>query len=561
MNSGINNPILWEIIEEHYLNSKFTGTKQSTAEELLKLAFLMSSSQIHHFTIWEKLINDLTAQKDSLNFSQKVMLAKSLSKVEEATSFDKEFLTKKFKPFLTELIEAVITNKEHLTLKELVGLLLAAEKIGMSKEGILSKIEDSLFEKVDLLPKRHVYDLVKIYSKVTLTKERKEFMKNLRKVLISKFDEKITDSDANNFNIINNYLYKNRITSLQEYNEPYFQFIVTDKLKVFEYLFVYRMKTSSIMDVINFSILIQGQLSKNMLQLSPETLLKVLSFFEIRGEISENFLELTLSFCKKYLSQVNEKHFRQQIYAYLIYAKFDPSHARGPRATKLAEDLVERLEQLNDTGVEAEILRFTAQNINELGREFTQVIKTYYKNKINKLSEASVYELFSIITEEDLKENNFKEIVEDHLSQNFKYMKTLAFCKSLHLIRSVLPKEYLSLTIDNISTKPLTLEEMEVLLRRSESLPTELKGHITESFKVHKEEINWKNINQVATILLRILNNAQMFDKDFIQSLMGVVSSKQNFFNQKTLDRLIDAYSKATREENISQSRAHSLNV
>jgi len=550
MNSGINNPVLWDIVEQHYLNSKFTVQSQATAEELLKLAFLMSSSQVHYSALWEKLIEDLSVQKDSLNYTQKVMLVKSLSKVEENSSLNKDFLANKFQPYLRGLIDSVLKNKEHLTLKELVGLLLSAEKMGMVKEDLLVKVEEKLFEKVEFLTKRHIYDLVKLYSKQQiLSKERKEFMKDLRRVLISKFDEDITNSDANNFNIINNYMYKNRIINIQDYNDPYFQFIVDGKFKVFEYLYVSRMKTSSIMELINFSILVQGQLTKSMIQLSPETLLKVLNFFEIRGEVSQSFLELTLNVCKKYLSPVNEKHFRQQIYAYLIYAKFDPAHARGPRATKIAEDLVARLEAVNDYELKEEILRFTANNINELGREFAQVIKAYYKTQIHKLNEVSVYELFSIITEEDMKDNSLKEIVEDYLGQNFKYMKNLALCKSLHLIKLALPKEYTNLALDSISAKPLSLEEIEVLLRRSDNLPEELKGHISESFGALKDETNWQNINQVGTILLRILNSSQMFDKEFIQSLMGVVTAKQSYFNQKTLDKLITAYSKATNEQ------------
>ena len=48
MNSSINNPVIWDIVEQHYLNSKFTVQSQTIGEDLLKLAFLMSSSQIHY---------------------------------------------------------------------------------------------------------------------------------------------------------------------------------------------------------------------------------------------------------------------------------------------------------------------------------------------------------------------------------------------------------------------------------------------------------------------------------------------------------------------------------
>jgi len=66
--------------------------------------------------------------------------------------------------------------------------------------------------------------------------------------------------------------------------------------------------------------------------------------------------------------------------------------ARGPRATKIAEMLVTRLEDINDYELKEEILRFTVNNITKLGREFAQVIKAYYKTQTHKLNEVSVYE-------------------------------------------------------------------------------------------------------------------------------------------------------------------------
>jgi len=104
-------------------------------------------------------------------------------------------------------------------------------------------------------------------------------VKHLRRVLISKFDVNISNSDAKNFNIINAYMNKSKLINIQDYEDPYSQFNVDDKFKVFEYLYVSRMQTFFIMELINFSILIQGQLTKSMIQLSPETLLKVPNFF------------------------------------------------------------------------------------------------------------------------------------------------------------------------------------------------------------------------------------------------------------------------------------------
>jgi len=62
-----------------------------------------------------------------------------------------------FQPYLRGLIDSVLKNKEHLTLKELMGLLLSAgKKIGVVKEDLLVRTEEKLFEKVEFLTKRQI---------------------------------------------------------------------------------------------------------------------------------------------------------------------------------------------------------------------------------------------------------------------------------------------------------------------------------------------------------------------------------------------------------------------
>jgi len=546
LNSGINSATLWKVIQKHYLNNDFSGTNQVQAEDLLKLAFIMSSSKTQNAEIWQRLIRDLINQKESLNSSQKVMLAKSLCKIDAEGLFTGRFVEEEFKPYLYDLIQSAAKDKELLTLREITGLILAAEEAQLLNENIIQKVEGKLFEKSNLLSKRNIYDLMKTYNKLPLNKDRKQFIKGLKKVLLSKFDKKIGYRDALNFNVINNYLYKNGIISLQEFNDPYFQFILDDKFEVFEHLYVARMKTSSIVDVMNFSLLVQGQLSKHMLQLNPETLVKVLGFLELRGEISDTFLQMALEGCRKYTQPVHEKHVKQQLYAYLLFGKYDAS-VNGSKLTRLAEQMVEKLEQLGDMEVKEEVFKYIAYHQSELAQEFTQKVKEFYQEKFGKLSEHAIYNLLSMVNEKDFENNAaFKEIVEDYILQDFKYMKTSALCRSFHIIKAILPKEYGNLAAEHFMKNRLNLEELEILTRRISSLPAEVKQDIQESFRVNKEYINWKNVGLAGRIMQRVFDNAQFFDKSFIKECLEVVSAYQSFFNQGTLDKLIDGYSKAT---------------
>lgn len=549
LNSGINSPTLWKVIQNHYINNDFKRTNQTNVEDLLKLAFIMSSSKTHNAEIWQRLIKDLINEKEALNSSQKVMLAKSLCKIDHENLFEESFVEEEFKPYLVDLIQSALNEKESLTLREIVGLITAAEEAKLLKENIIQKVEGILFEKSNLLSKRNIYDLMKAYNKLSLNKERKQFMKGLKKVLLSKFDKKIGYRDASNFNIINNYLYKNGIISLQEYNDPYFQFILDDKFEVFEHLYVARMKSSSMVDIMNFSLLVQGQLSKYMLQLNPETLSKVLSFLELRGEISETFLQMALDACKKYTKPVHDKHLKQQLYAYLLFSRFD-NDITGAKSARYAENMLKKVEQLGDVEVREEIFRYIAYHQEELGKDFIKAVKDHYIGKFQKLNESAIYNLFSIVNEGDFDNNvAFKENVQDYLLQDFKYMKTSAVCKSFHIIKAVLSKEYGNIATEHILKNRLSLEELEVLTRNMGLLPEEVKQHIQESFRVNKEHINWKNVGLVGRIMVRIFKNAEFFEKGFIKELLEVVSSYQSFFNQSTLDKLIDGYGKATRSK------------
>lgn len=543
MNSDIYNPKLWKIIEQHYMHNNFTTTNPITAEELLKLAFVMSSMQNNSSIMWQKLLNNLDTVRDELNSSQKVMLAKSLAKLDYKSIFIEESIIEKYKSYLLYLITSSLKAKDLLTVKELVGLLLAAHQARLLSESILAEIEEVLFDKPSMISMKNIYDLNKLYTKFSLTKERKEFLKELRKTFLTKFDKSITFKDAFNFHLINNHLHNTGIISTQDYNEPYYHFILDGKFEVFEHLYVARMNTSSIVEVLNFSLLVQGQLSKYVLHIPPEILLKVFLFFELRGEISKTFLDLVFSINKKYMNPVQESHSKQQLYAYLLYIKFDTSVIKGQNLTTMCKRLKEKLQDLDSSEMNEEILTFFMEHESEIAEEYLKAVKKFYKPTINKLSEDAVYNLFSLLNENDLKQKSFKEELEDYLMLNFKYMNTEALCKSYHLINSVLPKEHIRLTIQTIKSKILTIVEIEQLTRKLELLSDELKLHIEESFKVTKKTINWKNIGSTEKIILRLLK--QSSEREFIQELYETISTHQRYFNQRTLDKLIQAYSKA----------------
>ena len=544
-NSDIYSPVLWKIIEEHFVNDDFASPKKPTAEELQKFAYVISSAKNDSPEIWNKLIEDLISVGDTFNSSQRIMLIKSLCNINHGIAFTPYFLSESFDPYLRALVDTALKEKELLTLKELVDLLVATERAALLNEDILIEAEQILFTKAALIPKKSIYELTKIYTKATKTKERKDFLKVLRKTLISKFDKNVDERDAQNFNSINNYLFKNTIISSQEYNDLYSQLILDEKIEAFELLFVLRMKTSSVVDIMNLAVSIQGQLSKSILQVNPETLIQVLTFLDTRGELSESFMQIVFDAYRKYLKPVQDRHVNQQIYAYLIYFKYDATFLQRAKLKPTTTTLLSILEQQNDQTLFDEVLRFVCNNEQELHPEFVKEMKSFYINIMDNLNDETLYRLFSILDEKDLKDAKLKEKLEDHFIHNLKYMNVLTLCKSYHLIMAVLAKEYSSLAVDAIETKRLDLEEMEILTRRLDLLRVESKAHVQECFRVERENIDWRRIATVAKIIVRVFKNSKDFEQSFIQELLDIVVANQSFFNQKILDNLIGAYADA----------------
>ena len=544
-NSDISSPTLWEIVEEHFVNDDFASKKKTTAEELQKLAYVLSSDKNNSPEIWNKLMNDLISVGDTFNSSQRVMLIKSLSNIKHNIAFTSDFLAQSFNPYLRTLVDTALKQKELLAIKELVGLLVATEKVRLLNENILVEIEEILFTKGSLIPKKSVYDLMKIYTKANKTKGRKDFLKVLRRTLVTKFDKNVDEKDAQNFNSINTYLFKNGIISSQEYNDPYSQLILDDKLQAFELLFVSRMKSSSVVDIMNLSVSIQGQLSKSILQLNPETLIRVFSFFDIRGELSESFMQIVFDAYKKYLKPVQERHVKQQVYAYLIYFKYDPTFLQRAKLKPATTTLLSILEQQNDRIILDETLRFVCENQQELHHEFLKEVKSFYIRIMDNLNDETLYNLFSMIDEKDLKDIKLKEKLEDYLIHNLKYMNVLALCNSHHLIKTLLTKEYSSLAVDAIEAKRLNLGEIEVLTRKLDLLRVESRAHVQECLRIERENIDWRKIGTVAKVIVRVFKNSKDFEQSFIQELLETVSINQSYFNQKSLDKLIGTYADA----------------
>lgn len=542
-NSGLECEEIWKKLEQVYSTRNFFEEKSISAEDQVKLALLMGLSKRNSVNLWRSLLVDLISSEEEFNPSQRIILIKALTSFDSSKVFEKTFEEEKFKPFVSALISRAITTKENLSLKEAVSLLLASEKSGILGEKALSEVEPVLFEKVRQIPKEYIYLISQYYSRVMLNKKRMEFLKNLRMNYLSKLDRKITLEEADHFNTMNNYMMKNGIIGSIEYNEPYQEFIVSGQYSIFEYLYLAKMKNMSFNEVMSFSFLIQGQLSKQIFKLSPETLYRTLSFLEFRGDISDNFVNHVISVATRCLRKNNKEDPKNLFFSNMILIKYD-STLKKNNITNTLSDLRTLILKDKDNNLETELLIYILNNP-ESPKEVKAIIEDIAKLKFQNLSETSLFEHLSLIPLERIKaDEEFKNKIVDYVAENFDYLKVPQLCKIPHIITGLLPANLQERFMAKIKEKTLTLEEVESFTRNINVLTKEARSHIQNSFLAHKGNINVSNLDTVFITVLRIFGDNKDFDKKFIQQLMQVITTRNSYLNQKNLNKFIDAYSK-----------------
>jgi len=545
-NSGIENKELWKIIEEAYMKRNFLETQEVTAEDQVKLALTMGLSDTTSPELWRSLIVDLIEKEESFNSSQRVILIKALSRPDLMPKFDPDFSENKFKPFLAGLISRTLGHKETMNLKEAVAVLLSADKSGILSERSLQEIEPILFDKAMQISKEHIYGIVKFYSNIKITKERKEFLKKLRHALLVKYDKRITLRDAINFNQINNFMMKNAIISTQEYNDPYYKFILTNQFQIFEYLYLARMRTMNFNDVMNLSYLIQGQLSKHLFKLTPEMVYRTLSFLEFRGDISGTFVDHVINIANKFLKTGAKDDYPNKFFSSLLLIKYNQNLKRS-QYFSLIQEISHAITKSYENNLVQEYIIYLSSNP-ESPKELLNIIGDILKLKLKDLKDSQVLELLSFAPSEVyMKDTQFKEQLEEYLVDNFDYLKQDKLCKIYHVIKDILPEKFNEQIIKRLKNAELDLRDIESLTRNLKSLPKDLKEHIQKCFNKNKQHINISNLDTIFLIVMRVFQDHQDFDKKFIQELMQIISMRNSYLNQKNLNKLIDSYGKISK--------------
>jgi len=90
----------------------------------------------------------------------------------------------------------------------------------------------------------------------------------------------------------------------------------------------------------------------------------------------------------------------------------------------------------------------------------------------------------------------------------------------------------------------LSLEDIEGLTKTANKIPKDILTIIQDTFPAMARNADIGTMDKIYSIIINCFGHRKYFESQFLNDLIQIVSTKNQYFNQKILDNLIRLFSK-----------------